>query len=419
MRFQLTLVLALAGAVPFVSGCGSDDEPTGASVADSAPPDVGGDSGDASNDTLTESGADAEEAGVHDAGDANSADAVPDTAVPDVDAACTEAPFDMQPWPVRLMLLLDQSGSMESSWSLVPSKWDEVRGGLTSFFAQPSSSRFDYGLDPFPDGSLPYFEQCGSLDCCPGTCSASSACLNLMTTCTRGCAVDLPPVVPMAPAGTSGPQILDYLALDYLPATFSSTPLLGQMQWYRDAGPNAIPAFFDSSIGTSVLVVISDGDDTCAGDPGDPGNVAQVIADLGTVTAGLHADHGIQSLAIGFGDTSGNLANQLNAIASNGGTQQTSFLPLDDTGELQAALGTVLDETSNCVVTFDASAVSDPKIVNVYLDGDALLYDDTCTDGWRWGDVAHERVELCGTACAEFNDGTATTVSGTIGCPTR
>jgi len=238
--------------------------------------------------------------------------------------------------------------------------------------------------------------------------------------CTRGCAVDLPPIVPMDRTAVSGPEIIDYMNLSYLPGTFTSTPLLRQMQWYDTDRSAEMPDFYAND-GASYIIVISDGDDTCdaEGDPPDPG---PVISGLETTTAHLRDTYGIRSMAIGFGDTSGTMADELNSIAANGGTIFTSFFAITEAGALQDALDEISSTIVSCIYDIDEpDATADPDEVNFYFDDDVVGYDPTCTNGWRWtadSTAEHPQVEFCGASCEQLSEGEVETISARFGCAT-
>jgi hypothetical protein len=314
------------------------------------------------------------------------------------------------------MILLDESSSMDSLFGWGTSKWEEATAGLQHLIEHPVSRNFIFGLDAFPDGTIEYFEDC-HMPCCPLTCPFNLTCIGMIARCNRGCDVDLPPIVPLDRAAISGPEIIDYMSLDFLPGTFTSTPLLRQMEYYLADHSAEMPEFY-SGDGSSYLVVVSDGEDTCdvTGDPPDP---TDVIIQLGNVTADILTTHNIRTFSIGFGHTSGDLADELNAIASNGGTPFTEFFPVDAAGALEAAFEDISSSIATCVYDIEEpSATADPEEVNFYFDGDVVGYDDTCTDGWHWTDDTHLQVEFCGLTCDRLSDGDVENIEARFGCAT-
>lgn len=171
--------------------------------------------------------------------------------------------------------------------------------------------------------------------------------------------------------------------------------------------------------GNSYLVVVSDGDDTCEG---EDVSVGSIVTDLGTLARGLVDTYNIRSFAIGFGDTSGDMASELNAIASNGGTDFASFFPVDEPGELQAAFDAISTSIASCVYDIDEpDATADPEAVNFLFDDVIIGYDVLCENGWHWTDAStdeHPQVEFCGDACRRISEGEVSEIQARFGCAT-
>jgi hypothetical protein len=340
---------------------------------------------------------------------------------PDIstDISCDDQDFPISMEPVRVMLLLDQSSSMSGSLPWAASHWDEATAGLNHLLSDPVSRNFIYGLDAFPDGTVEYFEECYDACCADPVCLMTQMmrCMAMAATCNRNCSIDLPPIVPLAPSVESGPAISAYMAYEFLPGSFTSTPLLRQMEWYRDSGPTAVPEFFDDE-GASYIVVVSDGADTCD-DTSDPPEPGPVIDGLAAATRTLLSTHGIKSFAIGFGDTSGSMADELNAVAANGGSPFTTFFPVDDPTALVEAFDRISSEIVSCIYDIEEpDATADPEAVNFYFDGEVVGFDDPCENGWHWTDDTHRQVEFCGTACEQLKDGEVESIGAVFGCAT-
>jgi hypothetical protein len=227
------------------------------------------------------------------------------------------------------------------------------------------------------------------------------------------CGTQAPPQVPPAPQYITASNIIAHMNDSFYPPVCSNTPLVDQMAYYATGdGPVAVPELYGDD-GSNYLVVISDGEDTCSS--GSP------ASQLGDYTTQILDEHGIKSFAIGFGSTSGGMASQLNAIASNGGTAYTSFLPAEDGAALEAALDDIASDVLTCRYVIDAVAPSaDPELVNFYINDEIVPYDEDCTEttgsGWHWYDDAHTTVEFCGDYCALIKDGEADSISATFGC---
>ena len=388
--------------------------------------DIDGDSGadgDADADGDSDVDVDADKEGDADPDEDADDDALGDA---DVDAdsasACEFEVFEVVMQPVRVMFLLDQSSSMREAIPWLPgrSRWEEATDGLTHLVEDTRIRDSFLGLDAFPDGTIEYFEGCWDECCSDPVCFATQLmrCMNLSARCDRGCDVDLPPIVPLDRAFVSGTAIIEYMSHDFLPGAFASTPLVEQMHYYLEDHRTTMVDFY-SGDDLSYLVTISDGDDTCYGDPEDPEMVDAIVAELGRVADELVDTWHIRSFAIGFGDTSGDMARELNAIASNGGTEFTEFFSVDEAGELRGALDSISASIMSCVYDVsDHDAVADPDEVNFYFDSELVGYDATCSNGWRWTDASHLQVEFCGASCARLREGEVADVEGRFGCPT-
>ena len=388
--------------------------------------------GDADADADADSDADADADSDSDADADSDSDADADSdADPDWDFdwddICDSQEFEISMEPVRVMLLLDQSSSMRDGIAWLPgrSHWEEATEGLTHLIEDPRNRDFFFGLDAFPDGTISYFEGCWDACCADPLCMATHMvrCIGMSTRCNRGCAVDLEPIVPMDRAAVSGDSIVEYMSYEFLPGIWTSTPLVDQMRYYladRSTTPGMGELYIND--GHSYLVVVSDGDDTCEGDRDDPDNVAEIVAELGRIARDLVTSYGIRSFAIGFGDTSGDMARELNAIASNGGTEFTEFFAVTESGELQEAFDAISSSIVSCIYDIDEpDATADPAEVNFYFDDDVVGYDPTCTNGWRWTDEStdeHPQVEFCGPACENLIGGGVSEIEARFGCAT-
>jgi hypothetical protein len=120
--------------------------------------------------------------------------------------------------------------------------------------------------------------------------------------------------------------------------------------WFDDFGPNGstplvgaleqvytlAPLFFKAKGGT--LVVLSDGQDTCAN-----GNEE---LDLMNYAAALFVNYKVTSYVIGY--NFGGNAGQLNAIAANGGSAVKEYIPAGNEAELTEALNSIVTDLKLC-----------------------------------------------------------------------
>ena len=150
------------------------------------------------------------------------------------------------------------------------------------------------------------------------------------------------------------------------------------------------------------------------------------IAEVAAVTAEILEPHGIRSFAIGFGDTSGDMARELNAIAENGGTPFTSFIPIQEEGDIQAAFDDIASNIASCIYDLAPPGEGvDEDEVNFYFEtdtsppgGEVVGFDPTCTAGWRYTDDTHLQIEFCGPHCQRLMDGEVNNVVARFGCET-
>jgi hypothetical protein len=214
----------------------------------------------------------------------------------------------------------------------------------------------------------------------------------------------------------SSPEIIAHMNDSRYPQFCTFTPLANQLAYYATGpGPTDAPEIYATD-GDNYLLVVSDGEDEGCFD-GDP------VSSLTASTRTILETHGIKSFAIGFGSTSGTLASELNAIASNGGTSFTTFLHAEDGPGLAAALESIASSVITCdYVLDDVEPTADPEQVNFYVDGTVVPMNASCTEtsgnGWHWLDDAHTTVEFCGDYCTQIRGGTVGTITATFGCPT-
>lgn len=335
----------------------------------------------------------------------------------DGDSNCTSQSLTLAALAPRLMLAVEQSNGMaeHSPWNPLHSYWEETRTAVTELVSVARDPSYFFGLDAFPDGTLEYLENCYDVCCANPVCLATDMvrCMGISAQCTRGCAVDLPPVVAMDDAAVARPEIIAYLSLPYLPVSFSSTPLVDQLAWYAAGQSEVLPEFYAND-GSSLLVLVSLTSDACAGT-----SVAEVAGELATLAAELFDTWGIRSVAVGFGGLTGDLADELDAITAHGGTSFEHFLAVDQSDALQQALERVAVEATPCRFDIgDPELVTDAGRVHIFGNGSELIYDEACADGWRWSDQSaeHLQIELCGPTCATRRSEEGLAVTAQLTC---
>ena len=387
--FTVSLILVFAAAA--CSGKVGEESDAGENVdADEGDADM-----DAGADTDSDTAPDAEEDIALDEEDAPDpgGDASEDT----VDDVCVGEPLAINPRRVRFMLLLDQSFSMFGE------PWEQARNALESLVTNIFFRSFHYGLDAFPDGYPGDWADCDLL-CMAPACDDDR------------CGTLFPPQVPVNRSFVSGPAILEHMYNARYPQLCTSTPLVSQLAYYDTGpGPTDAPEMYEAQ-DSNFLVVISDGeDDGCF-----EGDAVEALAQH---TQNILETHGIRTFAVGFGTTTGVMADQLNAIASNGGTDFDTFLDAEDEEGLTEALDSIASSATSCRIRFDSPGmISDPGMVNIYFDGVAVPHDPDCEDGsgdgWNWSGDDYRRVELCGDYCDSIMADEVESITSDYGCPT-
>jgi hypothetical protein len=301
-------------------------------------------------------------------------------------AECGEWDLKINMNPARLMLLQDLSSSMNEG---NPPKWEQARNALISLVNTFGfNEMLELGLDVFPDR--------------------------------RNCYANEPLVIDAAPA--NGQAIYDILMRLSLS---QSTPLYMAMQNFLD--PDYAPVFSGQDL-AHYLVVISDGKDSCGQEPGSSPseNSGATARQLGTLTAELLDTHDIMTIAIGFGSDAD--PEQLNAIASAGGTPYSTYFQAGDRAELEDAFNQIAAFAINCEFQIDPqqSTVDDMTIdmdqVNFYFDGEIVGLDKGCEvgGGWDWtNSTVRDAVKFCDEACEKIKSGEVTDISATFGCESK
>lgn len=331
---------------------------------------------DTDTDTDTDSDTDAD------------ADTDKDLFVRDTDTnpkVCAAFDFDVSPPPVRLMILEDKSGSMDMDRrggdTSIPSKWDQAKEALNAVMTKYEYV-IDFGLDVFPNN-----ENCGVNQ-------------PLLFDCSSG----------------QREKILDTLnAL----APNGGTPLLRAMNNFLNT--DYAPVFLDGRH-PSYLLVVSDGQDTCDDETCAPGlfvNRCAASVDALADAAKALADKDIKTFVIGFGD--GVDPDQLNAIASNGGTGFDEYFVADDSKSLEDALTKVGIQIMGCVYDIEKQKEDDVNMdeANFYFDGEVVGRDNNCEKGkgWTWVDDTYTKVEFCEEACNMIKTRKVDKIDAKFGCP--
>ena len=337
---------------------------------------------DADTDTDTDADSDTDADADADA-DADS-DTDPDTdsdVSTDLDGTdiCVSFGFDVEMLPVRVMVVLDRSGTMHFD-----DKWTQAVAAIQNLVTQYDNV-IDFGLDFY------------SINVKPGEVTND------------GC--DVADIVNTDTSSANATNILTELG-EWSPG--HATPLLKELNNFKSA---SYAENFMSPGAQKYILVISDGKDTCAeGDYTSNGATAQQLTDSVTV---LKTEMGINTIAIGFGENVD--SNQLNAIAEAGGTEYDTYLDAANGVELNAVMENIGQNVSvSCAYEIGEQNQDnvDLDMVNVRFDGEAVPRDDGCMarTGWTWSDETRTVINFCEEACNTLKSGTISQVSGEIAC---
>jgi len=314
----------------------------------------------------------------------NDCDGVTDEGIPDTDVVCGEETLDFDIQHVKLMILLDYSGSMDGG---TPNKWDSATDALTTVLTGDLAEGIvDFGFEYFPIGTGCDLHTTVYMDCAPGATYAESI----------STAVNALPY----PAGTNLTPLYNAMYKFYSPGYATNFQNIAD-------NPNAY------------LVLVADGADhsSCGG---------HSSTQLGTLAANLHTA-GITTIMVGFG--TGVTATTLNAIGTNGGftgyPSGYNYFTAEDSTTFEAALEDIVADIVPCTYPVDTSDPGiDPDEVNFYFDGVVVPYNSDCNTtppgvgiGWRWTSAAQDEVEFCVNTCQDLKDGDVDDISATFGCP--
>lgn len=289
---------------------------------------------------------------------------------------CAEEDFDIEFKRARVMVLLDNSGSMTESAG-GSTKEEQAVIAIKTLVTDPVNQDKEFGLDIFPDGT--------GMD---PTCGTNG-----------------PPPVPIAVNNQQ--NIVDYLDNHYDPD--GATPLVNALKYYTNQANATSSGLYEENT-NGYIIVVSDGGETCA--------MFQIVSQIRTAVQQLVDQYNIKLFAIGFG--SGVSAQELNAIAQNGGTTITTYLQADNLTQLQSAFAQIAEEAVSC--RFEITPQDEDEVdldeVNFYFDGEVVPMDPNNQNGWNWVDDEKTTMEFYGDFCEQLKNGEVEKVSATFGCPT-
>jgi len=318
-----------------------------------------------------------------------------------------------EPVPINMVVMLDQSGSMNDVIGGGATRWEAVTGALSSFMAQAPAD-LGLGIQYFPLFQTPPIPCVDNTPCGPGVCNLGFCLPEPAYECTS------------APYGilevgignvSTNAALIDANLL--LHAPFGATPTGPALSGAIDAAKASAAA---DPTRRSVVVLATDGLPTqCS--PTDIGQIGD-LAMTGNTTS-----PSVPTFVIGVGS---NLSN-LNAIAAAGGTGQ-AFL-VEDANATQQFIDALnaIGQTLTCEFS-----IPDPEdgevdygLVNVQYTtsaGDSVIFKqvtdagacDAATGGWYYDDPnAPTLIILCPASCTTVKDDPNGQVDIVLGCKTQ
>ena len=283
---------------------------------------------------------------------------------------CDEFDFSIEASAVRLVFLLDKSGSMGSG---VGSKMEETKDAINAILGIWAGGQIEFGFDYFATDSY---------------CTVNSTI----------------PISPTLGTETAITNMINGIS------SGGNTPTEESMLNYLS--PGYTTGFPEAGV-SSYLVLITDGSPDCAS--GDAASFA--------TTTGLLLTSGIKTVAIGFDYTSQSLDN----ISANGGMASPYDAPMIvyDSSTLQNAFDGIADTITNCI--YDITIINDVDydsinffLIDSFATETALPYDEDCSCGFGWHWVSattHEQIEFCPDTCDLLQGGAVEEIKGEFGCP--
>jgi hypothetical protein len=332
---------------------------------------------------------------------------------------CAATRAEAMPLPVDLYVMEDQSGSMGND-----GKWEAVRAALTSFVQLPALSGMGIGLGFFPKPAAaipPACMSCSTPQCLLNCGCTSLTCINNACTCRQfgdSCFSEdyAAPAVPIAELPGASRAFVDALnAVRPGGGTPTRPALEGAIQYARSWG--------GARNRRVAIALATDAQPTGCGD--------NTIASVSTLAQNARAE-GLFIFVIGVGSN----LNNLNAIASAGGTEKAYLVEGADLGnQFLSALRSIRETAARlacayAIPTPPAGQTLDPARVNVELSGGSPPGTTTLGQvrdrsecgprgGWHYDNpAAPKQIQLCEATCNAVNGGLYQSIAVTFGCRT-
>jgi hypothetical protein len=315
--------------------------------------------------------------------------------------ACVTSTANAALQKVNLVFMYDRSGSMGDTQNDPPFdpnlKWIPVGEGMKSFFADKNSQTLSASLQFFPLGTD-----------VESNCKASYA----------------TPKVALSPLVDSSPFVGAITSTQPRGGTPTLPALQGAIQYAKQVAqqrPEEKPA----------VVLVTDGEPGFNIDgsfqPGCADNDVSHVA--AAAAAALAATPSIPTYVIGVGPS----LNNLNKIASSGGTKQALMVAVADPTKTAASFQSALDQIRGQLLSCDFSLPPPPagkqldvEAVNVALTnggGETILgYSNDCSNGQAWhydNATAPTRIQLCPAACDSARQDATAKLTIAFGCRTN
>jgi hypothetical protein len=296
-----------------------------------------------------------------------------------LDVNCGSVTHGAQMQPPDILIVQDKSGSMNQladgtscgNMCATTGKWAQMTAAIKSVTAMTDTT-VNWGLKFF-------------------------------ATSNSGCTVNNGAEVPVAPMTAAAIATAINGA-----APGSSTPTTAAM--------NAAVAYMKTLTDTNpkYIMLATDGLPNCAA--GGNNQTDDSPAAIASVAAAAAA--GFPTFVVGIGSTMADAT--LTSMANAGGVPQmgaaTTFYQVNDTAQLETALGAILGVASSCVFNIGAAPNSSTSVNAIDVQGDGTKINQDPTNGWDYSNADHTQITLYGTSCAAVTAGTIKNVSVTFRC---
>lgn len=292
---------------------------------------------------------------------------------------CGLKKYDLMKRPADLLLVLDRSGSMRETVTVMrgmeAEKWGEVVAAVDTVVMRTQAT-VGWGLKVFPTPNA-----CGVPDGFTVPIGANNHAALMM--------------------GVTGnqPPPLDMKASALTPTRNAVAKALAAIQ--SSPSPNA-----------KHLLLATDGQPNCQNGSGSQDDVAGSVQ---AVAASLAA--GVPVFVIGIATTQGSAHNTLNMMADAGGRprmNQIRYYPASSRDELIAALESITGQIASCTFPLNPPPPV-PANVAVDVDGMRVNRDTNQTNGWDYS-PGNTSITIHGPICDRLKAGTAKDVQIIYGC---